>query len=193
MKRFMRDSKSLIYCVCEIIVGVLILIDPIAFTSAIIKLLGVVLAIIGAFDIMAYFKLSPEIGSMSMGFSKGLVFVLCGLFCVLNPNWFSLAFPILAIAYGVGILVIGLIKLQWAVDTVRLHGKYWLISALGGLSSVILGIIIICNPFTTTSVMWTFVGITLIIEAVIDAVSAIAKGKRARAEDKEHSVEITDI
>lgn len=180
MKKLLHDFRALIYCVCEMAVGVLLLIDPIAFTSAIVRIFGIVFCVFGVFNIMSYFKLDPELGSMSMGFTKGLVQAIAGVFCIFRPEWFANAFPLLAIAYGIVILIVGLVKLQWSVDMVRLGAKYWYIPGIGGITSVIFALVIIFNPFTTTAVLWIFAGVSLIAEAVIDAVSAIMTNRKSK-------------
>ena len=192
MRKFLHDFRPLIYCICELAVGVLLLIDPIAFTSAIVRILGIVLYI------MNYFRLAPEMGSMSMSFTKGLVQVIAGVFCIFRPEWIANAFPLLAVAYGLVILVVGLVKLQWSVDALRIGSLYWFIPGIGGLTSVIFAVVIIFNPFTTTAVLWIFAGVSLIVEAVIDAVSTIMSNKKSKIEtetetDTGYEVEIKDV
>ena len=62
----------------------------------------------------------------------------------------------------------GINKLQWAVDALRLDQKYWYLAMIGAGLTLVFGALIVFNPFTTTSVLWTFIGISLIIEAVLD-------------------------
>ncbi len=196
MRKFLHNFRPLIYCICELAVGVLLLIDPIAFTSAIVRILGIVLCVFGVLNIMSYFRLAPEMGSMSMSFTKGLVQVIAGVFCIFRPEWLANAFPLLAVAYGLVILVVGLIKLQWSVDALRIGGIFWYIPGIGGLTSVIFAVVIILNPFTTTAVLWIFAGVSLIIEAVIDAVSTIMSNKKSKTEtetDSGYEVEIKDV
>ncbi len=196
MRKFLHDFRPMIYCICELAVGVLLLIDPIAFTSAIVRILGIVLCVFGVLNIMSYFRLAPEMGSMSMSFTKGLVQVIAGVFCIFRPEWLANTFPLLAVAYGLVILVVGLVKLQWSVDTLRVSGSYWFIPGIGGLTSVIFAVVIILNPFTTTAVLWIFAGVSLIIEAVIDAVSTIMSNRKSKTEtetDTGYEVEIKDV
>ena len=101
-------------------------------------------------------------------------------------------------AYGLVILVVGLVKLQWSVDALRIGSLYWFIPGIGGLTSVIFAVVIIFNPFTTTAVLWIFAGVSLIVEAVIDAVSTIMSNKKSKIEtetetDTGYEVEIKDV
>lgn len=196
MKKLFHDFRALIYCLCELAVGILILIDPMAFTSAIIRIAGIILIIIGVFSIIRYFRLAPEMGSLSMELTKGFIRLIGGAFCVFNPEWFTKTFPLIAVAYGIVILVVGLIKLQWSVDLLRLGIRYWFITGLGGVSSIILALVIILNPFESVNVMWIFVGVALIAEAVVDAVYAVMESKSHayvdNSDNDEATVEFTD-
>lgn len=195
MKKLFYNFKSIIYCICEAAIGVLLIINPLGFTSAIIRLLGVALSVMGVLSIIRYFKLSPEDGAMTQGLSKGLILTFAGVFCIFCPEWFSAVFPILAVVYGIVILVIGLIKIQWTVDILRNRRAFWFIPAIGALTSIVLALIILANPFATATVMWTFIGISLIFEAIIDAVSAFFENKKLptdASEDSGYEVEIED-
>ena len=197
MKRFLNSYRSPIYCLGELIVGILILIDPHSFTSGIIRLAGVVFSIMGVLSLMSYFRSSAQLGSMSMGFSKGLILIAGGLFCVFNPGWFIKAFPLIAVVYGVGLIRMGLIKLQWSVDSMRLGSGLWMVPGIGALSSLVLGVIIVLNPFAAEQVMWIFVGSSLIFEAVVDAVSTFTSGRRFKKgscdDSDDAEVEFSDI
>lgn len=196
MKKFLYNFRSLIYCIGEIAIGILILINHVAFTNVIVRALGAVFIVFGVLSIMKYFRLAAEMGAMSMGLSKGLIQILGGAFCIFNPEWFTTTFTLLSVAYGVGILIVGLIKLQWAVDALRLRNGCWTFSLLGGISSVVLGLVIAFNPLTP-AVVWIFVGITLIVIGIFDGIAAFLGGVKdnrdAEIENNNAEVEITDI
>lgn len=196
MKKFLHNFRSLIYCIGEIIIGILILFNHVAFTNIIVRALGAVLIVLGVLNIMKYFKQTAEAGAMSMGLSKGLIQILAGIFCIFNPEWFTTTFTFLSVAYGVGILIVGMIKLQWAVDALRLRNGSWLFSLIGGALSIILGLIIAFNPLTP-QIVWIFVGVTLIITGALDGVAAFfGKTSIGRKLDDavsgETSIQITD-
>lgn len=199
MKKFFHSFKSLIYCIFELIVGILIFINPHTFTSGIVTVMGIVLTVIGVLCVMGYFRMSPEMGAMSSELTKGLVLLCAGVFCIIKPDWFEDIFPVVAVIYGVAILISGLVKLQWVVDSIRMRQKDWAVPALGAGTSIILAIIILINPFVSVSVMWAFVGAVLIIEAVIDGISAVGdlkkRGKSGDSDDDSDSeckIEIED-
>lgn len=109
--------------------------------------------------------------------AKGLIFLLAGAFCTFDFEWFIVTFPIIAILYGIGILLMGVGKLQTAVDLLRLKNKKWWWSAISAAISVICALVIILNPFATTVVLWQFTGISLLVEAVFDIVTLFLSRK----------------
>ena len=165
--------SSIILSVCEICIGIILLVNPFAFTTGIIIALGVVLELIGIVSIVQYFRTVPEIAAVKHGLTRGCIEILAGLFCILKSGWFIATFPILTILYGIGTLIAGIAKVQWTVDKIRLKLKRWFWTAISAALTIICAVIILCNPFSSTAVLWTFIAIILIVEAIIDLVAAI--------------------
>lgn len=164
---------KVLLCICEVLVGILLLINPIGFTTAIIKIVGVLLMLIGALEIYRYFRLSPEIAFKEQGLAKGLCVVLGGLFCLFRSKWFIITFPLMTILYGIVILITGIVRIQWTVDMLRMKTEHWYLAAIGAVLSLIFAGVILANPFGTTTFLWTFVAISLIVDAVADLVVLI--------------------
>lgn len=168
-----RNLVNLIICIGEILIGALLLINPIGFTSAVLIALGVLLVVLGATRLVGYFRAAPEVAAQGGGLVTGLLFVLVGLFCIFRWEWFVVTFPILTVVYGVLTLANGINKLQWAVDAWRLGQRYWYVAMIGAALTLVFGALIVFNPFTTTTVLWTFIAVSLIVEAVLDIVSLV--------------------
>lgn len=165
---------------CEIVIGVLLLIDPVAFTSTIIVMLGVIMALLGLLNMIAYFRTAPAEAAGQRKLAKGLSLAAAGLFCMLEPGWFVATFPVLTMLYGVAILALGIVRVQWTVDEIRLRSGKWLWSAASALLALIAAAIILCDPFSSTAVLWIFAGISLIAEAALDIAAMILLRKRVR-------------
>ncbi len=52
MSKVNRGIGNILLCIAEIIVGILLLINPVGFTASIIMALGIVLAVMGIFSIV---------------------------------------------------------------------------------------------------------------------------------------------
>ena len=82
--------------------------------------------------------------------------------------------------YGVVILVTGITKLQWTVDIIRMKRSKWLWMAISAAISILCGITVITNPFSTIAVLWKFIGISLIVNAVFDMIGGIFGNREKR-------------
>lgn len=183
-----RSLGGVAMSLAELIIGILLLVNPIGFTSGIIVTFGVVMMIWGICSVIKYFSTKPEEAVVDRSLEKGLAELLAGAFCALHSHWFIATFPVLTLVYGVVILLAGLKKLQWMVDYLRLKRSRWFLVGISAVISITCGFVIISNPFSTTAVLWMFIGISLIVEAVFDMIGAFVadhEKKVIAADEKE--------
>lgn len=185
MSRLNFAMGKLILLLFEAAVGVVLLINPIGFATVFVTVVGVLLAAVGLVFILQYFRSDPLEAQKSQGLMKGCCALLVGLFCALNTQWFIDAFPLLTVIHGIVILFTGIIRAQWAVDMLRLKLKRWYIAAGGAAVSIVLAIIIFVNPFGVTKAIWTFIGITFLVDALADLAVLIFSGRREKESTKQ--------
>lgn len=183
MKSFKKYSAGLILSLFEVLIGVLLLIDPISFTSGIIMAIGAMLILSGAVEIIKYFRTDPVTASVGQLLIKGLVALIAGIYALVQTDKIVGVFPALAVIYGIAILIVGLYKVQRTVDMLRLKMKGWAFAAINALLSVVFAVVILANPFATVAVLWSFTGITLIVEAALDVAVMIAGGSKGKESD----------
>ena len=172
-KNIDRNTGNLILCIAEAVIGILLLINPIGFTSGIIMALGLVLGILGIKELLGYFRAEPEIAAKDSGLAKGLLMTIAGIFCIFKAEWFIVTFPILTVFYGILTLIGGISKIQWAVDMYRLKQSYWYIEVIGAALTIVFAILILTDPFASTAILWTFIGISMIVEAIVDILAFV--------------------
>ena len=170
MKFLKHNANVILLCLFEALIGVLLVVDPIGFTSGIIIAFGIGLLFAGLICVIGYFRSDPIEAALKGELVKGLSMLLAGGFCVLQPTWFIATFPLLTILYGVVILIAGLCKVQWTIDALRLKTGRWFLPAISAAVSIICGFLVLSNPFETTLILWMFTGISLIVEAALDVV-----------------------
>lgn len=171
MKNLKNNFGNIITLTGELLIGIILLIKPVGFTKTIIISIGLILTILGSINIIKYFKSDVFDAIKEQTLANGLIYLAIGLFCVLNSNWFIVTFPVLTALYGIIIFLISLRKVQWTVDSIRLKRKSWFIIGINALLSIIFAIVVIKNPFTTTAVLWQFMGAMLIVAAIFDIAS----------------------
>lgn len=111
--------------------------------------------------------------------ASGILEILLGGWLVLKSGWFIALFPLLTTLYGIIVLVDGVMKVQWSADALRLKKGHWGWMALSAAITIICAFVILAHPFSSTAALWLFIGITLIVEAVIDIIAAVFRKQKA--------------
>lgn len=169
-----RSAGNVIFFIVELLIGILLLINPLGFTSVILIVAGTAAIVLGITFIIKYFRTEPEAAALSQNFVIGLVSVAAGAFCIIKNAWIVVrALPILTVIYGIAILVSGFKKAQVTVDMLRLKYNKWGWSLLGAVIYIVCAVVIIGNPFATTYILWKFIGATMIVGAVVDLIALI--------------------
>ncbi|MGN1085170.1 MAG: HdeD family acid-resistance protein [Lachnospiraceae bacterium] len=177
MKTLKENMSGILMCLFEILVGVLLFISPVGFATGIIVGFGVILLVIGIVSIVRYFRTDAVEAAIGQRLLIGLVALLGGLFCILKSYWVVATFPLLTILYGIAILLAGLGKIQWTINMLRLKRKKWFLPAISAVISLLCAAVILMNPFSTTTLLWMFTGVSLIVEAVFDMISLFVSNR----------------
>lgn len=168
MKALKENLSGIIVCLFELVIGLLLLINPIGFTSGIIITAGILLCLNGLSNCIKYFRADIKEAAKGQFLTKGLIAVLAGAFCVFNTDWFIDTFSALTIIYGVIVLLASIEKIQLCVDLLRKKRKKWYLAAISAVISLVCAVIILKNPFSSTTLIWIIAGISLILEAIFD-------------------------
>lgn len=182
MKAFRDSVTDFALCIIELIAGILLLLNPVKFTSTVIIGTGIVLVILGLIEVVNYFRTSAQVAALSQLLTKGIILILVGIFCTAQWEWFLATFPVLTILFGLLILLTGIRKIQLTVDMVRLKNSRWSLVAGNAAFTLICAIIILSNPFASTEVLWLFTGAVLVGVGIFDLVIDILR-KKARGDD----------
>ncbi len=190
MKVLKHDLGKLVLCLCELVIGILLFVDPVGFTSYIIRIAGVLLLVAGIVSLIRYFRMDPMDARFGHGLAVGILELAGGLFCLVRYSWFIATFPVLTILYGLVNLIGGVMKIQWTVDMIRCgkvtgKEKNWQLSAVSAAVSTVFAILILLNPFTTTEIVWGVVAVSLVLSSLLD-IFAIFTRKQEKPETEEH-------
>lgn len=179
-----KSANVILISLFEIAVGILLLIDPIGFSKAIIIGAGIVLLAAGIFNTIKYFRTEINLAATGQYLFKGLIALSVGAFCILNRDSLANIINILTTVYGLIVLIAGLNKIQITADLFRRKSPKWFMALISAAISIICAAIIIYNPFPGTNVIWIFIGVTLIVESLVDIATAIMNKGEKKAEPK---------
>ena len=160
-KRIVSDLTliSLFY----VALGVILLGWPELSSRIICYAFGGVLTVSGILRIVRYFLRDQFDGMIRKDFCFGLVLAAGGLFLILRPDTVVSFLPFV---FGL-LLVAGCAeKLQTAADLRRIGIPLWYIPLIMGGVSLVLGIILLCQPFGSAMILTRFIGVAIIVEGV---------------------------
>jgi len=172
--------SSMISSVILIIVGLFLVIRPESTLSLISYVLGGILVIIGTTSLVNYYKDKNSISTFELTY--GILSLIAGLVIILNPKALVSLIPFVL---GVWILISSLMKLKYVWDLNDTKNKSWITSLIITILMLILGIILVFNPFSGAVAITRMIGIFVIIYAVLDMVqSSIIKKNVKKAVKK---------
>ena len=153
--------EIIIVSIALFVLGLLLVIFPTASQEIICKGIGVL-------RLINYFRIAGSEILGSYGLVQGVTLLAFGMFFVIKPGFIAV---FLGTALAIIIIVDGILKLQYAVDFYHLESDKWWIELIGAVVMVVIGIIALLNPFSTSSALIVFIGIALMIEGLWDFIS----------------------
>lgn len=181
MKNSKFDWFGLFLALGEILVAVLLLINPGSFTTGIIIAAGALLCFLGIKELIAFFREDPKVAAGTDGFLMGAICLFGGIFCVFAAQW--MAATQASMIYGAVVLLAGLWKLQKAVNMLRLQFEKWYITGGSAALALLAALLILLNVFDLKG-LGIFTAVVLMIDAALDLVAAFL-GKPVIAEKEE--------
>ncbi len=174
---FNRNSSYWLAILFYFVCGLLLLLLPNLALGIANAALAIILCVIGLRCIFCYIRGSVLDSIMGVQLAVGLVAICVGMLLLFNPMFLAEALPFL---WGLALLVGGFGKVQMAADLNRIGDKRWWIALLGALLSFVLGAMAIAQPAFIASVLTQFVGISLLVEAVLDLISFLTINKKIK-------------
>ena len=153
----------------EVYAGVRLLTAPIDFTTSMVTIFGIIIIIVGIYSIIRAFQAKATNAlPYRLGLFGGILDVIIGALCVFMTDKVVSLFPVLVMIYGVVMVIMGIHKIRnYMILKDFGINRSWLV-VLSAVLTIILGIIVFLNPFSATDAAWTYTGIFLIVEGVID-------------------------
>ena len=151
--------------VLGILFGIIALVVPVATILALVILFSAYMLVDGAFTLYAAYQAARQKKKWGLLVLQGLANIAAGAVAFLWPGLTVLAFVLLLAAWTI---VSGCLQLAAAfrID----QGRWWFV--LGGIASVIFGILLIASPFTGAVVLTWWMGAWAVVFGVFLVVAA---------------------
>lgn len=151
-----------IWSLILLIVGIFLLVRPESTLFVICRLLGVAMIVIGALLIASYINMRGE--PVAAGaLAGGVILAAFGIFILARPDviaaFAGILFAVILISYACGQFV--------EMSTLRtFHDDRWYLCLIGGIVTLILGVVFLFHPMRLTSVLVQVAGAAMIYAAI---------------------------
>ena len=176
-----KQIKGIFVSILLIVLGIFLIIKPDDILQKLIQVMGIILLLCGVIDFMGYFKMSDEEKLSNYGIMKGVLEFCIGILFIFK---FLELIDIFSIIIGLMIIFINLFKLQLALNLKQIENTNWFTGVIISTISLILGIVIILDPFGTTKILVITSGVVLCISELCNIIYSFIILKEIKKVDK---------
>lgn len=169
--RFFDELKKgiILRSIVMAVAGITLLLYPEMTQNTIAYIIAVVFVINGIIHIIGYFRNASKSEDGFNSYSSGLVVgILCIVFAALISK---VLIRIIPIVLGLIVLFSGLVKLQQAVEIIRMKREGWIGIMIMSVITIIVGLLAVFNPFKTGSLLLRIIGAGLLFGGITDLIS----------------------
>lgn len=168
----MRTAKTgyIIVSAIMIALGLVLVIYPEISLQLLGIVCGALFIVFGAIRLVGFFSKDLYRLAFQYDLVFGIFMVVLGIIMLVNPSTLT---GFICVALGLSALIDGLFRVQMSVEAKRFGiGTWWLVCVCGVLSAVA-GVVVMVRPAESASVLMTLIGISLMLEGVLNLITVI--------------------
>lgn len=180
--------QSVLIGILFVLFGVTLLLNPEGLTRAVCYTVGIIFMAAGIVQLIIYFMSNVEKNMQSNRFIVGIILIAIGIFFIAG---YRLIMSIIPFVMGILILFNGVMKLQTALDAMKMKANRWGFLLVIAIITIILGLFVAFNPFKAAKTVLRLVGACMIFSGVTDLVNVIyiSRGLKNYIKDMEALVQ----
>lgn len=151
-----------------VVLGLVLLFWPEMVLGAICILIGGLVAGTGVFQLVRFFVARERLFFAPLTLITGLISLGLGLFLLLRSDVILTALPLV---FGLFVVFDSVVRLQNAWELRRVGISSWKGIFGMGMISVVLGLVVLFNPFATVQALVMGIGVILIVEGFMNLLS----------------------
>lgn len=175
MPKSLRNSMFAVAALF-IVIGLALVIWPVQARLAICYTFGALFVLFALVCFAFYFASRTTTGFLRFGVAAGIVSAVVGLVLLFKANAVS---TVAGVIIGVAIIAESILRLQVALDARRM-GESWLLPLIFSLVMLVIGVVLMFNPFASINVATVVAGCALITDGILSLWSTLAVGKLFR-------------
>lgn len=158
----LRKNLTMV-AILYIVFGLVMLIAPVLVSDFICYIIGALFLVLGLSGIISY------IGSKGMKMFSSFALIISilfgglGIYIICNPAAFASFIPLVV---GIMLIIDSINKFQFSFELKRNNYKHWWYLLLATLFLVLLGFMLIMNPFKSVEIFISIIGALLIFDGL---------------------------
>lgn len=153
---------AIVLSCCVLALGLVMIIWPEISALAVCYIMGVLCVVVGVGLLIRYFNIGLAGIFFRFDLIMGICSILLGILLFVQPAG---ALVFLPIALGVYIITSSIFCIQLSTEFRRMGGS-WALSLVYGIAGIILGVLLILNPFAGASALMIYAGVSLAIISI---------------------------
>lgn len=164
------EKKSIVTSLLMMILATLLIFNPGIVINTVLNIFGIVILIAGVINILSYLFQDKDTKQISYDLFNGIVMLIAGMIIILLKGAIVSIIPIIV---AIWILYSGIIKYQMSKSLNVVQNNKSKILTISAIIQIVLGIIILINPFGTALTVIRVVGIILFVIELQDFIEGI--------------------
>lgn len=176
MKEFFNTMKKniIVLSVLYILFGIVIAAFPGIISDVLCYVLAGACILYGITCLFTYFKRDMSMYSPGMEFVAGVLAVAVGIFLCFNAAWVK---GMLSLFLSLLVIILGTLRLQQAIDLIRLHDRFWITAMIVSIVVLAFGIVSACS-LSAGDIVVRVIGIGLILCGISELLTTYKIEKR---------------
>ena len=160
------SRNSIIISVLIIVFSLFLIFSPTVSITIIVVIIGIILAANGIMHILTYFSSPKELKMFSFELAIGVILLLVGLVFIFKPEIIN---SFLAFIIGTWVILKSITSIQLALNMKNSTDK-WHIPLILAIFTFIIGIVMLFNPFATSSILVSACGTVLLLSEIANII-----------------------
>lgn len=148
-------NANVITAICYIVLGVILFLYPTMTLRLVCTGIGIIVLIFGLAKLLSYFRTKTEGLAKQLDLIVGIILAVLGIFILVKPGLIAGMLPF---AVGVYIFFDSALNIRQAFELKNVGFERWWSMLIIAVVMVVIGIIMMCNPFTTAALTVRVVG-----------------------------------
>ena len=164
------QKYSLIVSALMFLLALFLIFRPLESLNTFIMLFAIIILVNGIIKLVQYFRTDAQMRMMNFGLAEGILSILAALIIIISSNALIAFLPIM---FSIWIIVQSIITIQLSMGLKLSETKGWWVVLILSIITLLLGVIIMFNPFASMAATTNVVGIILAVTEAIHLVEGI--------------------